>query len=131
MRRRIERRYLTQLTTGCKRPFCRNEFCKFGRQTRGLPSNITIKEGVPLVKTVIDALAPGETDSPLHFCVDEGAQKRRGLAELLAADETIGFGKGGYAFEWCLGALEAEKSDLEAARKWLQDWAPTRSEERR
>jgi hypothetical protein len=131
MRRRIERRYLTQLTVGCKRPFCRNEYCKFGRQARDLPSNITLREGVPLAKPMIDALANGETNSPLHFCVDEGGQKRRGLAELLAADETIGFGRGGYAFEWCLGALEAEKSDLEAARKWLQDWAPTRSEERR
>ena len=131
MRRRIERRYLQQLVTGCGKPWCRNEFCKTGRKARDLPSNITMKDGIPMVKPMIESLANGETASPLHFCVDEAGQKRRGLAELLAADETIGFGKGGYSFEWCLGALEAEKSDLEAARKWLQDWAPTRSEERR
>jgi hypothetical protein len=131
MRRRIERRYLQQLVTGCGKPWCRNEFCKIGRKARDMPSNITMKDGMPMVKPVLEALAKGDMASPLHFCVDESSQKRRVLAEMLAADETVGFGKGGYSFEWCLGALEAEKGDLDAARKWLQDWAPTRSEERR
>lgn len=131
MHRRIERRYLQQLVTGCGKPWCRNEFCKIGRKARDLPSNITMKDGMPMVKPVLESLAKGDMLSPLHFCVDEGSQKRRVLAEMLAADETVGFGKGGYSFEWCLGALEAEKGDLDAARKWLQDWAPTRSEERR
>lgn len=132
MRRRIERRYLQQLVSGCGKPWCRNEFCKVGRKARELPSNITMKDGMPMVKPILDSLAQGEMDSPLHFCVDEASQKRRVLAEMLAADgETVGFGKGGYSFEWCLGALEAEKGDLEGARKWLQDWAPTRSEDRR
>lgn len=131
MRRRIERRYLQQLVSGCGKAWCRNEFCKVGRQARDLPANITMKDGMPMVKPVLDSLMRGETASPLHFCVDEGSQKRRTLAELLAADETVGFGKGGYGFEWCVGALEAEKGDLEGARKWLGDWAPTRSEERK
>ncbi|KAL1583066.1 hypothetical protein WHR41_08297 [Cladosporium halotolerans] len=131
MRRRIERRYLQQLVSGCGKAWCRNEFCKVGRQARDLPANITMKDGIPMVKPVLDSLMRGETGSPLHFCVDEGSQKRRTLAELLAADETVGFGKGGYGFEWCVGALEAEKGDLEGARKWLGDWAPTRSEERK
>jgi hypothetical protein len=131
MRRRIERRYLQQLVTGCAKPWCRNEFCKIGRKARDLPSNITMKDGMPMVKPVLEALAKGDMTSPLHFCVDESSQKRRVLAEMLAADQTVGFGKGGYSFEWCLGALEAEKGDLDGARKWLQDWAPTRSEERR
>ena len=131
MRRRIERRYLQQLVTGCGKPWCHNEFCKIGRKARDLPSNITMKDGMPMVKPVLEALAKGDILSPLHFCVDESSQKRRVLAEMLAADETVGFGKGGYSFEWCLGALEAEKGDLDAARKWLQDWAPARSEERR
>ncbi|KAM0720822.1 hypothetical protein Q7P37_003107 [Cladosporium fusiforme] len=131
MRRRIERRYLQQLVTGCGKAWCRNEFCKVGRQARDMPANITMKDAIPMVKPVLDSLARGETDSSLHFCVDEASQVRRGLAEMLAVDETVGFGKGGYSFEWCLGALEAEKGDLEGARKWLSDWAPTRSEERR
>jgi hypothetical protein len=131
MRRRIERRYLQQLVTGCDKPWCRNEFCKVGRKARDLPANVTMKDGVSMVKPVLVALAQGDGSSALHFCVDEGSQRRRVLAEMLAADETVGFGKGGFSFEWCLGALEAEKGDLDAARKWLQDWAPTRSEERR
>lgn len=131
MRRRIERRYLQQLVTGCAKPWCRNEFCKAGRQAREMPFSITMKEGIPMVKPVLESLAQGDIASPLHFCVDEASQKRRTLAEMLAADETVGFGKGGYSFQWCLGALEAEKNDLDAARKWLNDWAPTRSEERR
>lgn len=131
MRRRIERRYLQQLVTGCGKPWCRNEFCKIGLKARDLPANITMKDGMPMVKPILESLSRGELASPLHFCVDEGSQKRRVLAELLAADETVGFGKGGYSFGWCLGALEAEKGDLDTARKWLQDWAPTRSEERR
>lgn len=132
MRRRIERRYLQQLVTGCGKAWCRNELCKNGRKNMELtPNNLTMKDALPMVKPYLDALARGETQSPLHFCVDEGTQKRRTLAEMLAAEDWGPAGKGGYSFEWCVGALEAEAGDLDAARKWLINWAPARQEVRK
>lgn len=130
MRRRIERRYLQQLVSGCGKGWCRNEFCKTGLQALGKPANVSMKDGMAMVKPILTSLANGEEESALHFCVDEASQQRRNLAEMLAADETVGFGKGGYAFEWCLGALEAEKGELEGARRWLGDWGVGRGEVR-
>lgn len=89
-----------------------------------------MKDGMAMVKPILTSLANGEEESALHFCVDEASQQRRNLAEMLAADETVGFGKGGYAFDWCLGALEAEKGELEGARRWLGDWGVGRGEGR-
>ena len=50
---------------------------------------------------------------------------------MLAAEDWGPAGKGGYDFEWCVGALEAEGGDLDAARKWLINWAPARNETRK
>ncbi|KAL8945806.1 MAG: hypothetical protein Q9222_007705, partial [Ikaeria aurantiellina] len=36
LRRRVERRYLSQLMTGCGKEWCRNEYCKSGRAHLGL-----------------------------------------------------------------------------------------------
>jgi len=131
MRRRIERRYLQQLVTGCGKAWCRNELCKSGRKNLELtPNNLTMKDALPMIKPFLDVLVKGDTRSPLHFCVDEATQKRRTLAEMLAAEDWGPAGKGGYSFEWCVGALEAEAGDLDAARKWLMNWAPARREKR-
>ena len=82
-----------------------------------------------MIKPFLDGIGKGQHIMPLHFCVDEASQKRRKLAELLAA-ETAGLsGKDGYSLEWCIGALEAETGDLDAARSWLKNWAPTTIEE--
>ena len=129
LRRRIERRYLQQLLTGCGKAFCRNEFCKSGRKNLELNTNITTKDALPMIKPFLDNLAQGST--PFHFCVDESSQKRRNVAEMLAAEDGGMTGKGGYAFAWCVGALEADGGDLDAARLWLKNFAPTRKEEGR
>lgn len=141
LRRRVERKYLTQLLTGCGQQWCRNEYCKSGRKNLGLERQggapITSKEALSMIKAFLDQLREGA--SPLHFCVDEASQKRRTLAEMLAAadggDDVKGKGpertEGVYALAWCVGALEAESGDLDRGLAWLRDWAPTRAESAR
>ena len=131
LRRRIERRYLQQLLTGCGKAWCRNELCKSGRKNLEMSTNITTKDALPMIKPFLDGLAKGQMMTPLHFCVDESNQKRRKLAELLAAESGGPADKGGYGLEWCIGASEAEAGDLDAARQWLKNWAPTRQEDDR
>ncbi|GAB7363027.1 hypothetical protein MBLNU230_g3320t1 [Neophaeotheca triangularis] len=127
LRRRIERRYLQQLLTGCGKSWCRNEFCKAGRKNLGVGGDVTTKDALPMVKPFLEGMAKGQA-TPLHFCVDESSQKRRMLAEMMAAEDGGPFGKGGYELEWCVGALEAEGGDLDAARGWLKNWAPAKAE---
>lgn len=132
LRRRIERKYLQQLLNGCVKAWCKNEFCKSGRKNLELSTNITTKDALPMVKPFIDGLASGLTSTPLHFCVDEASQKRRQLAPLLAAETAVDpTTRGGYGVDWCLGALEAESGNLDAARQWLKNWAPSAREEGR
>lgn len=120
LRRRVERRYLQQLVTGCGKSFCKNMYCKNGRKNTGIEGNVTMKDALPMVKPFLEGLM-GE-DTPLHFCVDEGSQKKRGVAEMLAAERDL---KGrSYGFEWCVAALEAEGGDIDKARTWLKGWAP-------
>ncbi|MCJ1290336.1 hypothetical protein MMC34_001872 [Xylographa carneopallida] len=130
LRRRVERRYLTQLLTGCDKDWCRNEYCKTGRRYLGLErpgEPVTSKEAMGIIRPALEYLGNGR--QPLHFCTDEASQKRRVLADMIAAEgqadgETIG----GYDLPWCIAALEAEGGDLGRARSWLKNWAPTRAE---
>lgn len=95
-------------------------YCKNGRKNTGIEGNVTMKDALPMVKPFLEGLM-GE-DTPLHFCVDEGSQKKRGVAEMLAAERDL---KGrSYGFEWCVAALEAEGGDIDKARTWLKGWAP-------
>jgi hypothetical protein len=116
MRRRVERRYLSQLITGCGKSWCRNEYCKTARIKSGKGNaGLTAQEALPKVKPMMDTLR--NTNVAMYFCVDESSQKRRGLAEMLAGEKA-------YDLEWCVAALEAEGGNLEKARTWLQNWAP-------
>jgi len=120
LKRRIERKYLTQLTVGCGKSWCRNEYCKTGKKNQGIEGTVSMKEALSLVKPLLEGL--GNEASPLHFCTEESNQKRRVLAELLAAERGL---KGErYGLEWCVAALEAEGGDLDKAREWLKAWAP-------
>lgn len=130
MRRRIERKYLQQLLSGCGKGWCRNEYCKTGRKNARLPDiGTTTKDALPLVKPFVDA-STAVTDSPLHFCTDEGGQRKKEKAKMLAAEYEQQMGKMGYDLVWCVGALEAEGGDLEKARTWLSNWAPRKDEEK-
>ncbi len=118
LRRRIERRYLTQLLAGCAKSWCVNEWCKTGRKNTGLePTGAGTAAAMPLIKPLMEAV--GDTRQPMHFCVDGSTQKRRKLAEMLA-------GEGAWDLEWCVAACEAEGSDLDHAREWLASWAPAK-----
>lgn len=127
LKRRIERRYLTQLLTGCNKSWCRNQFCKTGRTNTGQGGAVTTKDALPMIKPFVDASIKQNTADPLHFCVDEASQQRRTLAEMMK--EEVGVRGEGYTLPWCIGALEAEGGQVDKAREWLGNWAPTRAEE--
>ncbi|KAH7323467.1 ubiquitin fusion degradation protein UFD1-domain-containing protein [Rhexocercosporidium sp. MPI-PUGE-AT-0058] len=119
MRRRIERRYISQLISGCGKPWCKNEYCKTARAKAGKGNEaLTTQLALPIVKPLMDAIS--DRSAACHFCVDEGSQKRRVLAEMLGAE-------GAYELEWCVAALEAESGSLDSARTWLGNWAPKKT----
>ena len=141
LKRRVERKYLTQFLTGCGQAWCRNEFCKTGRKHLGLlteSQSITSKDALAMIKPVLDNLKDMKVS--LGFCTDQASQKRRTLAEMIAAEGSGSSGKGkgkegevagsGYGLEWCIAALEVASGDLDKGRSWLKDFAPTRIEER-
>ncbi|KAF5635298.1 PRLI-interacting factor K [Fusarium tjaetaba] len=118
LKRRIERRYLGQLMTGCGKPHCANPWCKTGRANAGLEAKpSSAREVLPLVKPLLGDVT--NMDAPLWFCTDEGSQRGRKLAEMMAEE-------GVWEVEWCVAAAEAEKGSLERMRDWLQAWAPTK-----
>ncbi|CAL8581234.1 hypothetical protein XPA_006935 [Xanthoria parietina] len=149
--RRVERRYLTQLMSGCGKSWCGNARCKTGRSNTGLEP---IREMKNINAEAKALLAVGG----VQFCTDEGGQRRREMAEMVAAEkgEGDGFvggrvvddgvvgekgkgkekggkktdrrGLGGYDVGWCVNALEVEKGDLLKARGWLREWAVSREE---
>ncbi|KAL5114438.1 hypothetical protein ACEQ8H_007693 [Pleosporales sp. CAS-2024a] len=128
LRRRIERRYLSQLLTGCGKAWCGNEYCRTGRKIVGQgDKSVPTKEAIPMVKPFLEGMDGRGYGTPLHFCVDERSQKSRTLAEMVSAEKGME-GKGGYGLEWCVAALEAEAGDVEKGRSWLKGWAPQRSE---
>ncbi|KAF6221835.1 hypothetical protein HO133_001803 [Letharia lupina] len=140
LRRRVERKYLTQLLTGCGQSWCRNGYCKTGRRNTGTAAesqSTSSKEALAMIKPILEGLKEGNV--PMHFCTDEASQKRRCLAEMVAAEgDQSRKGKAkerqnmtensGYEPEWCVASLEATGGDLDKARGWLRDFAPTRAE---
>lgn len=112
LRRRIERRYLGQLMKGCEKPHCRNEWCKTGRKNSSSePKSASIAAVKPLLGMLEDK------QQVVFFCVDEGSQGRRRLAEMVA-------GEGVWEVEWCVAAAEGGRGDLGRMREWLGAWAP-------
>ncbi|EER44784.1 ubiquitin fusion degradation protein [Histoplasma capsulatum H143] len=157
LRRRIERRYMTQMLKGCGKGWCLNPCCKTGRSnsaTSTVTSSdnsgevapaLTSKEISAMIKPFLDAInvGPGRAaaaantnTSPFYFCTDEKSQQRRKLAELLAAETgtgaELGTGEGmddkGYDVAWCIAAVEAGAGDVGKAREWLKNWAPAKGE---
>lgn len=124
LRRRIERRYLSQMMQGCVKRWCANEWCKTGRQNAKLePKPSGTAAVLPLIKPLVEAFRDAAV--PMHFCVDESNQRRRQNAELLAAEED-------WDLEWCIAACEADGGaggggGLDRAHEWLVNWAPARA----
>lgn len=118
LKRRIERKYLTQMMQGCGKRWCANEWCKTGRANMKLePKPSTAQLALPQVKPLMDLVRDIQT--PIYFCVDDANQRRRQLAELLASEDD-------WELEWCIAACEAEGPDMDRARGWLINWAPSK-----
>lgn len=118
MRRRIERRYLSQLLAGCGKGWCKNEFCKTAKSKSDKPGPaLTAQLALPMIKPLLE-LVP-DRGASMFFCVDEASQKRRALAGMLAGEKV-------YELEWCVAGAEAENGDWDRVRTWLANWAPKR-----
>ena len=139
LRRRVERKYLMQLLTGCGQSWCENQFCKTGLKNRGLPGEnnpATSKDALARIKPHLGDL--GKPGTTIHFCTDEASQRRRVVAEIYASENHIMDAKekekenrgttGTYDVEWWIAALEISAGDVERAQTWLKHWAPTRAE---
>ncbi|RKF77969.1 putative ubiquitin fusion degradation protein [Golovinomyces cichoracearum] len=107
LKRRIERRYLSQLIQGCGKSWCRNKYCKTAQN-----SQLTSKTALPIAKMLI---MPENIDN-LHFCVNQSISDYRLLAEKIAEEKK-------FALEWCIAALE-DQGNLDSAKTWLNNWAP-------
>ncbi|THV55521.1 hypothetical protein BGAL_0007g00520 [Botrytis galanthina] len=121
MKRRVERRYLSQMITGCGKKWCTNIYCKTARakEAKGPQATLAMKDALPLIQPLVAQIE--DKTEPMYFCVDEGNQKRRNLAEMLAMEP------GGWELEWCIAACEAEGANLDKARTWLSNWAPKKA----
>jgi hypothetical protein len=123
LKRRIERRYLAQVMSGCGKTWCQNKICKTGKMNlsaKGAGATIAAKDALPLIKPLVDSSI--DTTEAMYFCVDEASQRRRIIAEMMAAGD--GSEEKKYELEWCVAALEAEHNDVGRAREWLKDRAP-------
>lgn len=118
LRRRVERRLLQQLMSGCGKSWCQNaEWCRTGHKNSTSEDwVVTTKDALPRIKPMLERLANGESGG-LTFCVDEAAQARKAMAEMVAAE-------GEYELAWSVKALEEQHNDLGKARSWLNDRAP-------
>ena len=136
--RRVQRKYLTQMLVGCNMKWCTNPMCKTGRGNVVPPlEKITgTKEATALFTQYCDAgtLNAGYTAGPLHFCVDEGTSERRKAAERLSMMQDSD-GKGGWALEWCVKAVEEsgkagepEGGFEEGGLRWLEKFGVRRDE---
>ncbi|EFR04367.1 ubiquitin fusion degradation protein 1 [Nannizzia gypsea CBS 118893] len=135
LRRRIERKYLSQMLTGCGKPWCRNKYCKTGRTGLNVDpgASLASKEIITMIKPLVEEVSIGPTvvnTSPLYFCTDEATQRRRELAEVLAVEVVADMDSHteSYEIEWCIAAMESTSGDPFKAREWLHNWAPKKGE---
>ncbi|KAG0352321.1 hypothetical protein BGZ54_002849 [Gamsiella multidivaricata] len=113
---RLARKYHSQLMTGCGNKWCRNPYCA---TFRGQEMDATTA-ATEMMKILKEAKVGSSVGSHRTWlCVDEGTTRKKVMAELLKEDV-----KGKYSIEWCVKALEAEKTDLDAAVQWLNLHAP-------
>ncbi|KAK3836905.1 MAG: ubiquitin fusion degradation protein UFD1-domain-containing protein [Linnemannia gamsii] len=112
---RLARKYHSQLMTGCGNNWCRNQYCATSRG-RQMDATSAATEMMGILKEARVGAADGHKT---WLCVDEGTTRRKVMAELLQEEV-----RGQYTIEWCVKALEAERTDLEAAAQWLHLQAP-------
>ena len=126
LKRRVERKYRTQLLSGCGHPWCYNELCKDGRVHLGLAEEgqgPTAADVRAIIAPQVEHLLGGE--ETVYFCTDEETARVRNLAEHLVEEGALH--AEGYVMEWCLAALGVEQGSA-GAEAWLRNFAPTRAE---
>ncbi|PYH47256.1 putative ubiquitin fusion degradation protein (Ufd1) [Aspergillus saccharolyticus JOP 1030-1] len=116
LRRRFERRYLSQMMSGCGKSWCQNEYCKTGKLARKPSEPCNLMQG------------DKPNHAPFYLCTDQVSQQRRALAESLAAASFAAEEKS-WDLAWCVAAVEACAGDPERSREWLEKWAPARGED--
>ncbi|KAG0096111.1 hypothetical protein BGZ93_004985 [Podila epicladia] len=113
---RLARKYHSQLMTGCGNSWCRNQYCA---TSRGQEMDAT-SAATELMVILKEAKIGNTTETgKVWLCVDEATTRKKVLAQVLFEDL-----QGQYAIEWCVKALENERTDLEAAVQWLNQQAP-------
>lgn len=129
LRRRVERRLLQQIMSGCGKPWCHNaEWCRTAHKNdTGEDRTVGTKDALPRIRPILERLSRRDVaadhehdhgqDAGLRFCVDEATQARRVMAEMMV-------GEGEYELGWCVKALEESGNDLGKARGWLIERAP-------
>lgn len=127
LRRRLERRLLQQIMSGCGKPWCHNAaWCRTAHKNdTGDDRTVSTREALPRIKPILvrlsqrDAVGQEHADeiTELRFCVDEATQSRRVMAEMMSSE-------GEYELGWCVKALEESGNDLGRARGWLGERAP-------
>lgn len=137
LRRRIERRYLSQMMTGCGKPWCQNVYCKTGKSNNNInntqPTTMSAASILAATRPLIDAVnfEPESTPNtaPFYFCTDQTGQQRRTMAEMLAVEGAVTTGGKTYDLAWCVAAVEATGGNLDRAKEWLDNWAPAKGED--
>lgn len=118
-KRRVERKLLQQLLTGCGKAWCQNDMCKSGLANRGVPQDgvMTTAKAFPMIRPITERLI--DRSVPLGLCVDEGTKKRREMAEWLVAESALQE-QGGYDLAFAIAAVEDAGADIDSARRWLE-----------
>ncbi|KAI1204335.1 ubiquitin fusion degradation protein UFD1-domain-containing protein [Annulohypoxylon truncatum] len=98
---------------------CKNCLQRIPKRTIILHENFCLRNNVacPQCRNVFQKTSD-EWRKHWHCPRDEANQRRRKLAEMLAAEDD-------WDLEWCIAACEAEGPDLDRARGWLINWAPS------
>ena len=124
---RIERRYILQLTKGCGRSWCTNEYCATGNPKL----NKSIKENTALMAGLFASIHQPRLPindkngisvdgvNKVWFCVNESVSNKKVWFDILKSD-------GNYTEAVILQALKLNKDEL-LARKWLQSNAIEKS----
>lgn len=73
-----------------------------------------------MIKGLPRELASSNPNPELYLCVDETTTRKKFLAELLESES-----EGKYELGWCIKAIETENEDLDRAKSWLNQNAPT------
>jgi hypothetical protein len=115
LRSRVERRYVIQISRGCGKSWCMNQYCATGNPRPGRTMAQIMSEDIT---TLMDCANRRE----FWFCVDETATKRKMFVDFESAD-------GEYDTPWCAQAIDECKGNESEARRWLEVHGKKKQEE--